>query len=118
MPTTSMRVVLAMLAAGLGLAACSAHSAAPAGLQQHADALHASAAQRIELAPTPDAALSATPVTVSPGQIVAEAPEEVHLPDGTVGVKVAKQYFHTIVVCKQRDGSFSTQCPAAPESVR
>jgi hypothetical protein len=39
-------------------------------------------------------------------------PEEVRLPDGTVGVKVAQQYFHTIAVCRQRDGSFSTQCPA------
>ena len=113
MPTSSMPVVLAVLAAGLGLAACSARSAAPAGLQRHARA-----AQRIELAPAPDAVLRATRVNVSPGQIVAEAPEEVHLPDGTVGVKVAKQYFHTIVVCKQSDGSFSTRCPVAVESVR
>jgi hypothetical protein len=45
-------------------------------------------------------------------------PEEVRLPDGTVGVKVAQQYYHTIVVCRQRDGSFSTQCPAGASGAR
>ena len=39
-------------------------------------------------------------------------PDEVRLPDGTVGVRVAQQYFHTIVVCRQSDGSFSSECPA------
>jgi hypothetical protein len=37
---------------------------------------------------------------------------EVHLPDGTVGVRVAKRYYHTISVCRQADGSFSSDCPA------
>jgi hypothetical protein len=36
----------------------------------------------------------------------------VHLPDGTVGVRVAKRYYHTISVCRQADGSFSSDCPA------
>jgi len=39
--------------------------------------------------------------------------DEVHLPDGTVGVRVARRYYHTISVCLQADGSFSSDCPAA-----
>ena len=39
--------------------------------------------------------------------------DEVHLPDGTVGVRVARRYYHTISVCLQADGSFSSACPAA-----
>lgn len=39
--------------------------------------------------------------------------DEVHLADGTVGVRVARRYYHTISVCLQADGSFSSDCPAA-----
>ena len=39
--------------------------------------------------------------------------DEVHLPDGTVGVRVARRFYHTISVCLQADGSFSSDCPAA-----
>jgi len=39
--------------------------------------------------------------------------DEVHLPDGTVGVRVARRFYHTISVCLQADGSFSSACPAA-----
>jgi hypothetical protein len=43
------------------------------------------------------------------------APEVLRFPDGTVGVKVAQQYYHTIVACRLPDGSFTTQCPPARE---
>jgi len=78
---------------------------------------HGRAAQRIVLDPAthlPIAGEAAEVASVASGRRMLPAePEEVHLPDGTVGVKVAQQYFHTIVVCRQRDGSFSTQCPVA-----
>ena len=37
--------------------------------------------------------------------------DEVHLPDGTVGVRLARRFYHTISVCLQADGSFSSDCP-------
>jgi hypothetical protein len=39
--------------------------------------------------------------------------EEVRLPDGTVGVRPARQFLHSIVLCRQPDGSFGAQCPDA-----
>ena len=36
---------------------------------------------------------------------------EVHLPDGTVGVRVDQRYFDTVTVCRQPDGSFGSACP-------
>jgi len=38
--------------------------------------------------------------------------DEVQLPDGTGGVRVAQRYYHTIRACRLMDGSFSTNCPA------
>ena len=37
--------------------------------------------------------------------------EEVRFPDGTVAVRVARQYFHTVVVCRHADGHYGTECP-------
>lgn len=48
-----------------------------------------------------------------PAALLARAADEVRLPDGTVGVRVDKRYYHTIVVCRLADGSFSTECPPA-----
>lgn len=113
MPGQSMRLVCVSAVCGLLLAACSARSnVAPAG------SITGRAAQRIELDGAGISAPSADLVVGEAAGRRTQAPvaEEVKLPDGTVGVKVAQQYFHTIVVCRQRDGSFSTQCPAAPES--
>jgi hypothetical protein len=107
--------VLAVAAAGLLLVGCSARNDVTAPDPGRASTtLHARAAQRIDL---PGAVESATP---GPGAAAAvrrvqpEAPEIIRLPDGTVGVKVAAQYFDTIVACRQPDGSFSTHCPPAP----
>ncbi len=103
------------------LAGCSARAGNHAGMT---GAVHAAAAQRIVLDPVTHLATSVDPAdaaAIAPGSGASEVsgrrtlpavPEEVRLPDGTVGVKVAQQYFHTIIVCRQRDGSFSTQCPA------
>jgi len=43
----------------------------------------------------------------------ATAPEEIHLPDGTAGIRVDARYYETISVCRQPDGRFGTDCPAA-----
>jgi hypothetical protein len=103
------------------LPGCSARAGSHSGTP---GAAHAAAAQRIVLDPVSHLATSAEPadaavslVAAGAGEVSAQrtlpaVPEEVRLPDGTVGVKVAQQYFHTIVVCRQRDGGFSTQCPA------
>jgi len=37
--------------------------------------------------------------------------EEVRFPDGTVAVRVARQYFHTVVVCRHADGHYDSDCP-------
>ena len=111
-------ICLGALAATLGgamlLAGCRGEADRHPGA---AGPAHARAAQRIVLDPATQLPLAGE---VAEGASVASSrrmlpavPEEVQLPDGTVGVKVAQQYFHTIVVCRQRDGSFSTQCPAA-----
>lgn len=103
------------------LAGCSDRTASLYGGQ---GPVHAGAAQRIVLDPVthlPISAPQANAMAVAPDsgasvvssrRTLPSVPEEVRLPDGTVGVKVAQQYFHQIVVCRQRDGSFSTQCPA------
>jgi len=92
------------------LAGCSAGQKAPAS------PVHANAAQRIDLGPAgavpPGTAARDLAATRNESVVV----EEIHLPDGTVGVKVAKQYFHTIVACRQPDGTYSTNCPAASEA--
>lgn len=102
------------------LAACSDRTGSLSGRQGQ---VHAAAAQRIVLDPVTHRATSAPQaeaMAVAPdsgasiasgGRTLPRVPEEVRLPDGTVGVKVAQQYFHQIVVCRQRDGSLSTQCP-------
>jgi hypothetical protein len=114
--------IAAAVSGAVLLAGCSDRAGGRAGLQRPA---HAAAAQRIVLDPVTHLATSgpqADAVATGPDSGASAAsgrrtlpavPEEVRLPDGTVGVKVAQQYFHTIVVCRQRDGSFSTQCPAA-----
>jgi hypothetical protein len=50
------------------------------------------------------------------GQAVSEGAqrERVVLPDGTEGVKLAPRDRHSVVVCRQADGSFGEKCPAAP----
>jgi len=118
-------ICLGALTAALGgvvlLAGCSARADSHAGV---AGPARARAAQRIVLDPAthhPVAAEAADATALTSGSGASQGtgrrtlpavPEEVRLPDGTVGVKVAQQYFHTIVVCRQPDGSFSTQCPA------
>ena len=124
-------ICLGALVAALGgvllLAGCSAQAdrhasvAGPAG---------ARAAQRIVLDPATHLPVAAevadatalTPASgANPGagrRILPAVPEEVRLPDGTVGVKVAQQYFHTIVVCRQPDGSLSAQCPTGAMGAR
>jgi hypothetical protein len=42
----------------------------------------------------------------------AAAPEEIHLPDGTAGIRLDQRYIETITVCRQPDGSFGSHCPA------
>ena len=101
------------VAGALLLAGCSARSEVGS-----VRPVHASAAQRIELAqgaPVPPLIPGATPTQSFGRPRLSPVPEEIRLPDGTVGVKVSQQYFHTIVVCRQSDGTFSTQCPANRE---
>ena len=99
-------VLIALLFAG-----CSAHQQASVG------PVHASAAQRIDLGPPTAeaagvaAAAGATASSLTAARHDAPAAEEIRLPDGTVGVRVAQQYFHTITACRQPDGTFSTNCP-------
>jgi len=123
-------ICLGALAAAWGgvmlLTGCTAQADGHAGV---AGPAHVRAAQRIVLDPATHlpvaAAADATALTPGSGanlgtgrRTLPAVPEEVRLPDGTVGVKVAQQYFHTIVVCRQPDGSFSTQCPAAASGAR
>ena len=39
--------------------------------------------------------------------------DEVHLADGTVGVRPARQALHVLVLCRQPDGSFGERCSGA-----
>ena len=86
-----------------------------------------SAGQRIEIDPAtglaraPDAAASADVASApsdsalpaaQPTRVLSRDADEIHLPDGTVGVRVSRRYYHTISVCVQADGSFSSACPA------
>ena len=83
------------------------------------------AAQRIALDPVtrlPVASVAAD----EPAAVLAQEPAvvglreatEVHLPDGTVGVRVDKRYFDTITVCRQADGRFSDACPASKAAAK
>jgi hypothetical protein len=42
----------------------------------------------------------------------AAAPEEIHLPDGTAGIRLEQRYYETVTMCRQPDGSFGSRCPA------
>ena len=89
------------------LVACKPHS------EQSAARMHSiAAAQRISVDGVAQS-MPAVPATLNnePAALAERAVDEVHLPDGTVGVRVAKRYYHTIVVCRQADGSFSSDCP-------
>jgi hypothetical protein len=78
-----------------------------------ANAPTVAAAQRISLdGSSATEALTAAGLNNEPSALAARAADEVRLPDGTVGVRVAKRYYHTISVCRQADGSFSSHCPA------
>lgn len=104
---------LLLASAGLQLAGCSertevAPSRPPSAIWQ----VHARAAQRIELPGAPATVVSGESTALTAGtRIQPAAPEMLRLPDGTVGIKVAQQYYHTIVACRLPDGSFTTQCP-------
>lgn len=105
------RQLLLIAAGGSLLAACSSGTNVAAS-----HPVHASAAQRIEL-PSADGA-GAPEVSVAAsvgGRVLPEVPEVIWLPDGTVGIKVAQRYFHTIVACRQPDGTFGTRCPPGQE---
>jgi hypothetical protein len=124
-------IYLGAMAATLGgltlLAGCSAQADTHPGV---AGSAQVRAAQRIVLDPATHLPVAVEPAEASAppadsgasagsgGRVLPAVPEEVRLPDGTVGVKVAQQYFDTIVACRQRDGSFSTQCPAAASGAR
>ena len=108
--------VWAVALAALLLAACSGRpeATATAAPQAHATALpRGRAAQRIELPGAVDDASAAPRNAATVRRLLPDTPEIIRLPDGTVGVKVAAQYYDTIVACRQSDGSFGTNCPPA-----
>ena len=107
MTTRLKRRLLAVAATGLLVAGCSARS--------DVTAIHARAAQRIELPGAAEGAAPALAAAATGRRVLPEAPEVIRLPDGTVGVKVAAQYFDTIVACRQPDGTLGTHCPRTPE---
>jgi hypothetical protein len=111
------RWVLAASAAGMLLASCSVrdNSGTPdsAGTNTTVQP-RGRAAQRIELPGAVEGAMPGT-IAATARRVLPEVPEVIRLPDGTVGVKVAAQYFDTIVACRQPDGSFATRCPPTPE---
>lgn len=72
-----------------------------------------SAAQRIELPGAVEGDAAAPLAAAQPRRMLPETPEVIRLPDGTVGVKVAAQYYDTIVACRQSDGRYGTDCPSA-----
>jgi glucose/arabinose dehydrogenase len=106
--------VCTVAVAALLLAACSGRPEATATQPTPAAASpRGRAAQRIELpGAVDDASVAARSATTVRRQLP-EAPEIIRLPDGTVGVKVAAQYYDTIVACRQSDGSYGTNCPPA-----
>jgi len=115
--------LLLLAAAGLHLAGCSARTEVAPSTAVVASQLagtiapaHARAAQRAVLPGATDSAVAAESAALSPGNRIQPAtPEVLRLPDGTVGIKVAQQYYHTIVACRLPDGSFTTQCPSGRE---
>jgi hypothetical protein len=112
----SARIPLRLLiccAAALPLLACAPREQQTDKPAMAPDAPRVAAAQRINLDGTRETASSApAPLNNTPEALAARAADEVRLPDGTVGVRVDKRYYHTIVVCRKADGSFSTDCPA------
>jgi hypothetical protein len=109
--------LLFLAAAALHLAGCSVRTeVAPSQPAAGIPKVHASAAQRVELPGAPAAALPGESAALTAGtRVQPAAPEVLRFPDGTVGIKVAQQYFHTIVACRLPDGSFTTQCPPGRE---
>ena len=106
--------VLAATVAALLAAGCSARGPAGSADSIATMGVHARAAQRIVLpGATAEATVAANAAPLR--RLQPEAPEVIRLPDGTVGVKVAAQYFETVVACRQPDGSFSTNCPHQAE---
>lgn len=108
---------LLLAAAGLQLAACSARtevaSAKPPAVMAPA---RARAAQRVDLPGATESAVAAESAGFAAATRIQPAtPEVLRFPDGTVGIKVAQQYYHTIVACRLPDGSFTTQCPPGKE---
>lgn len=100
----SLTPVLGCLAvAALGMPSTVHHDGAARGAGvAHVVARPLAAAQRIGEASV------AAPGLAAPANLPTE---EVRFPDGTVGVRVARQYFHTVVVCRHADGHYDTQCP-------
>jgi len=104
----------AVAAVALLLAACSGLPEGAAKQQAQAAASpRGRAAQRIELPGAVDEAAAAPRMAVTVRRLQPETPDIIRLPDGTVGVKVAAQYYDTIVACRQSDGSYGTNCPPA-----
>ncbi|MDE2250736.1 MAG: hypothetical protein KGL25_04955 [Gammaproteobacteria bacterium] len=122
MYTRFHRQCLLLAVAGLQLAACSERAGvAPPPPAAAPAPVHASAAQRVDL---PGASAAAVSGAAVPGASAATGvgvrvqpatPEVLRFPDGTVGVKVAQQYAHTIVACRLPDGTFTTDCPPGAE---
>jgi hypothetical protein len=109
--------LLLLAASGLQLVACSSRTdVAPVGGSDGVAQVHARAAQRVDLPGATVSALPAASAALTSGtRAQPAAPEMLRLPDGTVGIKVAQQYYHTIVACRLPDGSFTTQCPPGQE---
>ena len=109
--------LLLVCAAGLVLAACSSRTGVPQSQPERASMqVHARAAQRIVLpgaTAAEEAGAGAAPAVGN--RVQPETPEVLRFPDGTVGVRVAQQYFDTIVACRLPDGSYTTQCPRGQE---
>jgi hypothetical protein len=101
-------------ASALLLAACSGRAeVGPANHAQADSSPRARAAQRIELPGAVYESVAAPAAGVITRRTLPETPEIIRLPDGTVGVKVAAQYYDTIVACRQSDGSYGTNCRPA-----
>jgi hypothetical protein len=116
--SSRFRCLLPLLAAaGLQLAGCSARTGVvPPQASVDIAKVRARAAQRVDL---PGASAVAEPgdaLALAAGTRTQPAtPEILRFPDGTVGIRVAQQYYHTIVACRLPDGSFTTRCPAGRE---
>ena len=108
---------LLLAAAGLQLTGCSARTeVAPAKPPTAIAPVRARAAQRVDLPGATEAAVAAESAAFAVAtRLQPSTPEVLRLPDGTVGIRVAQQYYHTIVACRLPDGSFTTQCPPGKE---